>query len=1328
MKKAIFGIVMLFSNLFVNAQFINLFSVDTTKYPTISAKFHAMNSAGVLDYSLTPADFKMEENGSQAKVIDVINPQERKVLQASFVVTLDVSGSTTGESIFLEKIAAQALIKQIPLDACEAAVTTFNDQSFTVCDFSKNQNTLLARLEGVFSGGGTDYNSGIMDPNTSSVSMAKNARYKSIIVFISDGYGDGTTQSIIERVNSTNSRFYSITTYPTPQSIKEVVTKQNSLYFENIRTEKAALEAIAKILIHALDAEPSTVIWQALPSCTRNINVSAEAKQMGGKTKYNISGYRTLGLSILPEIVQFGEVNPRDSMEISITITTKDQDVRIDSIKSLNPEWFKVSGRIKFPVWAKKGEKLEIPIVFTPLDSGMIIDQMYFYNSLCNNTYNYTKGGFAGVKSWHRKKTSLVLLKPNGNEKLSVGTNTKIIWQGIDAEKEVTITYSDDNGANWKPVGVGKQFSFDWTVPCYQSSNYLVKIQGYESSDKVMPLLYNQTIQGYNRKQSVLVLTNKAINSNTVSLLYNLPFGCDTAIYNQNETKIILVDSKLRATQNAIINARTGKKLFSINTKFAKNLYFTKAGNCVVGSTSKTTGIIDSLNTIIYEGPKGTVNYDGSLILSKDKKRKNLFSTHSKEKLFSVNSKTEIKFSPYNTMYSVLNKKKKLLTIYDSVTKQIRIKENVQQVHFLPNGKDMLCVMKNKIITPKGKTKLITQAQVFDIATDSLLQTLEGQFYRSTPFEFSKDSSRYICFNNDLLQIIDFKTGKLIYKVETNNFNINRNATFVAIQKKDYTEVFDTDSNRLAYKFIGQKGTFSNRNNMFFTTVCSYHTYMDKEIKMYVADVDSCKLWDMKTGKNVYTIFDRYPRRETTRPPKAVMQAIFSEDGNQIITENKNIWHFPDPDPLMEDVSDNTFQVSTSKAKLTEVEFNKTALGDWQDMIVKGFITNPSANQISITGIAIKGEAADEFILKSTPPPFILQSGASIDVEFAFHPKKEGKRKAMLEVSSCSDVQFTPISGTGFKIDLEIVKLINFGKKRLGTKTDTTVMVIKNIGTTPVTLINSAILGPDVSQFKIITNLKNRLIKAGESINVELQFAPDQRGQTSTMFALAFKEFEKPRIVKLLGTGDAPRFVVVNGTVFNVVSNKPTSGTISVIDLLSKREIKNFSAPENGRFSFELDMDRNYGIVASKANFISAGANVDLSQQIFESKIERNIYITPMEVGGTIVLNNIFFASGSSQLKPESHQELEKMQELLTKFPAMEIEISGHTDSEGTKEDNSVLSQQRAEAVANYLIKKGINSTRIKAKGYADTKPVNSNETADGRQKNRRVEMTIKKK
>ena len=114
----------------------------------------------------------------------------------------------------------------------------------------------------------------------------------------------------------------------------------------------------------------------------------------------------------------------------------------------------------------------------------------------------------------------------------------------------------------------------------------------------------------------------------------------------------------------------------------------------------------------------------------------------------------------------------------------------------------------------------------------------------------------------------------------------------------------------------------------------------------------------------------------------------------------------------------------------------------------------------------------------------------------------------------------------------------------------------------------------------------------------------------------------------------------------------------------------------------------------------------------------------PPAITSTVVLHGLtFFSSESSEIESGSHYVLDDIYNSLVYYPDLKIEIAGHTDNQGADDFNMSLSLNRARSVMNYLVSKGIAPDRIRARGYGKERPVESNETAEGRAANRRVEV-----
>jgi outer membrane protein OmpA-like peptidoglycan-associated protein/tetratricopeptide (TPR) repeat protein len=127
-----------------------------------------------------------------------------------------------------------------------------------------------------------------------------------------------------------------------------------------------------------------------------------------------------------------------------------------------------------------------------------------------------------------------------------------------------------------------------------------------------------------------------------------------------------------------------------------------------------------------------------------------------------------------------------------------------------------------------------------------------------------------------------------------------------------------------------------------------------------------------------------------------------------------------------------------------------------------------------------------------------------------------------------------------------------------------------------------------------------------------------------------------------------------------------------------------------------------------------------------EKTLTRKVEMRKLEANVVSVLRNIYFDFDRATFKTESYGELNKLEAMLRQNPNLTCEIGGHTDAVGTKAYNLFLSRKRAEAVKDYLTKKGIDTRRIKAVGYGKSKPLVSNDDEDdGRELNRRVEFKV---
>ena len=197
-----------------------------------------------------------------------------------------------------------------------------------------------------------------------------------------------------------------------------------------------------------------------------------------------------------------------------------------------------------------------------------------------------------------------------------------------------------------------------------------------------------------------------------------------------------------------------------------------------------------------------------------------------------------------------------------------------------------------------------------------------------------------------------------------------------------------------------------------------------------------------------------------------------------------------------------------------------------------------------------------------------------------------------------------------------------------------------------------------------------------------------------------------------------------------------------VIDKKTEQKVKNAKvnvafkpdqtinySPSASEGSYQQDISSLgwYLFTVSASGYMTANDSVQVQSQEV-TPVVKNIVLAPIEVGVTVRLKNIYFDFDKTTLKSESFVELDKVVDFLKQNPSVEIEIAGHTDSKGADTYNQSLSQGRSQSVVDHLVSEGIELSRLTAHGYGESKPLESNDTEEGRANNRRVEFTVLKK
>ena len=208
------------------------------------------------------------------------------------------------------------------------------------------------------------------------------------------------------------------------------------------------------------------------------------------------------------------------------------------------------------------------------------------------------------------------------------------------------------------------------------------------------------------------------------------------------------------------------------------------------------------------------------------------------------------------------------------------------------------------------------------------------------------------------------------------------------------------------------------------------------------------------------------------------------------------------------------------------------------------------------------------------------------------------------------------------------------------------------------------------------------------------------------------------------------------GMVFDILTRQPVPGKFQLIDLKTGKEVVISEADKiTGEFMVSLPINREYALNVTYPGYTFFSKNFNMTVAENQEAVQMDIPMVPITNDAPVLLANVFFDLGKSTLRPESSVELDKLVEFLRKNPTVKIELGGHTDTRGDDKENLKLSNDRAKAVYDYVVNKGIKAERMSYKGYGESKPIisdadiakmtNEKDKEAAHQSNRRTEYKI---
>lgn len=204
--------------------------------------------------------------------------------------------------------------------------------------------------------------------------------------------------------------------------------------------------------------------------------------------------------------------------------------------------------------------------------------------------------------------------------------------------------------------------------------------------------------------------------------------------------------------------------------------------------------------------------------------------------------------------------------------------------------------------------------------------------------------------------------------------------------------------------------------------------------------------------------------------------------------------------------------------------------------------------------------------------------------------------------------------------------------------------------------------------------------------------------------------------------------IYAQGKILSAATKEPVTARITYQSLPYGNRVGTLN---NNNYSFPMFDNEKYAIIVEAQGFATAKFMLDPAEANGERRVLKDIELAAGStapkhpVGHVMRLNNLIFQVSKSKISEDSYEELDLLYNMMKENPNMVIQLEGHTDYQGYPKDNMKLSQDRVDAVKEYLVGKRIAKNRIKTKAFGGTQPLSRDDTPEAHRLNRRVEVRI---
>jgi|GEM_PF-2731768 len=765
MKKII---LIFISSLIICSQILNsntleLYNINTDNFPVITADLIYIKNFKPININII--DFK--ENGNdiipKLNCPDVSNPEP-----VSVILTIDVSASmgsiidfTNNQSrLKIAKDAAKLWVNNMDYsNNSECAITSFSTTSYLNQNFTNKPATLTKAIDELQPLQSTSFNEGILGIPGGGATVAKNAKHKNVIIFLTDGVSEIDYNSTLNALNESNSVFYPIgfENKLTPE-LKKLSELTGGIYYEKVNSAESLLAIYEKLLFITSGGLPCKLEWLS-QSCRINNNIDITINgETNSNYNFTIEENKLIKINYTTtNYIKFGIVPTGTSATKEIKIEAINDDIYIENIINENNN-FTINWKSHQPPFILKlGETATFDLTYNANDELYTAVAFQFNTDACTGTKFYAS---AGDQDLGNKDLKIKVDFPNGGEKFLALSDTIINYSGVAPDDNVLIEFSSDDGFSWSDISTDvNNLNYDWSVlPDINSDSCLIRAS--------LP------------KKDGESWTSLLKSDNTVDVKFVEIDKFDDIIIVGSYTDVMEFEDGTE-----MLNTQMEEKYFLAKFNSRKKLLWSKQ---IKGSQLLVTDIeIDHNNDAVICGSfNGVIEYDEVVIGKKGEKTEGfLLKFNSTDGKIAGNGDFFVSCggSDNNSLTNLAIDSRNNIFITGLTTGDFKFKNSVisntsLNRYFIIKVNETFDYQTGKIAQAGGKDLLEHRVSIDneDNVYSSCRYTSEFQFYSISLFVFGNNDNVIIKFDNDL-NILNYNYLQSSGQTRVNEIKFDKN-------------------------------------------------------------------------------------------------------------------------------------------------------------------------------------------------------------------------------------------------------------------------------------------------------------------------------------------------------------------------------------------------------------------------------------------------------------------------------------------------------------------------------------------------------------------------